>query len=68
MAAKRYRVIVFDRPGFGYSQRPRGTIWSPGAQAALILKGLLSMAEHPGERFWPFLGNVSSDRSCAETS
>jgi len=22
-AARRYRVIVFDRPGYGYSQRPR---------------------------------------------
>jgi len=36
MAAKRYRVIVFDRPGFGHSERPRGTIWTPEAQADLI--------------------------------
>jgi pimeloyl-ACP methyl ester carboxylesterase len=36
MAAKRYRVIVFDRPGFGHSERPRGTIWAPEAQADLI--------------------------------
>ena len=26
-AAQKYRVIVFDRPGFGYSDRPRRTIW-----------------------------------------
>jgi pimeloyl-ACP methyl ester carboxylesterase len=36
MAAKRYRVIVFDRPGFGHSERPRGTIWTSEAQADLI--------------------------------
>ena len=23
-AAKKYRVIVFDRPGYGHSRRPRG--------------------------------------------
>jgi pimeloyl-ACP methyl ester carboxylesterase len=40
MAAKKYRVIVFDRPGFGYSERPRNTIWTPKAQADLI-KGAL---------------------------
>lgn len=33
--AKRYRVIVFDRPGFGYSARPR-RFWTPQAQAALL--------------------------------
>src|SRR4051794_1696772 len=26
MAAKKYRVIAFDRPGFGHSERPRATI------------------------------------------
>ena len=40
MAAKKYRVIVFDRPGFGYSERPRGRIWSPQAQADLVHKAL----------------------------
>ena len=30
-AAKTYRVIAFDRPGFGYSDRPRSTIWTPEA-------------------------------------
>ena len=28
LAAKSYRVIVFDRPGFGYSDRPRNVVWS----------------------------------------
>src|SRR5262245_15138329 len=39
-AAKTYRVIVFDRPGFGYSGRPRSTIWTPEAQATLIYSAL----------------------------
>ncbi len=35
-AAERYQVIAIDRPGFGYSSRPRGTVWTPQAQARLI--------------------------------
>jgi pimeloyl-ACP methyl ester carboxylesterase len=35
-AAQRYRVIVFDRPGYGYSDRPRSTVWTPAAQADLL--------------------------------
>ncbi|MFC5462937.1 alpha/beta fold hydrolase [Massilia niabensis] len=33
---ERYRVIAFDRPGFGYSERPRTTLWTPDAQARLL--------------------------------
>jgi pimeloyl-ACP methyl ester carboxylesterase len=36
-----HRVIVFDRPGFGHSDRPRSTVWTPDAQAELI-EGALS--------------------------
>ena len=36
LAAKKYRVIAFDRPGYGHSDRPRSTIWTPEAQADLI--------------------------------
>ncbi|WP_247512569.1 alpha/beta hydrolase [Bradyrhizobium sp. 157] len=36
LAAKKYRVIVFDRPGFGHSDRPRNVVWTPAAQAELI--------------------------------
>ncbi len=39
-AAKTYRVIVFDRPGYGHTSRPRGRLWSPAAQADLIHKAL----------------------------
>ena len=33
-----YRVIIFDRPGFGYSERPRGRRWGPLEQARLLLR------------------------------
>lgn len=39
-AAGHYRVIAFDRPGFGYSERPRSTIWTAEAQADLLHKAL----------------------------
>ena len=38
--ANTHRVIAFDRPGFGHSERPRSRIWTPAAQAALIVKAL----------------------------
>ena len=41
--AKTHHVVAFDRPGFGYSERPRGTIWSVFAQAALIHKAVLQL-------------------------
>ena len=40
LAAKDYRVIVFDRPGFGHSLRPRNVAWTPEAQADLFKKAL----------------------------
>jgi pimeloyl-ACP methyl ester carboxylesterase len=40
LAARNYRVIVFDRPGFGHSDRPRNVVWTPAAQAELISCGL----------------------------
>ncbi len=33
-----YRVVAFDRPGFGYSERPRGRNWGPFEQARLLLR------------------------------
>jgi pimeloyl-ACP methyl ester carboxylesterase len=36
LVAKDHRVIVFDRPGFGHSERPRSVVWTPDAQAELI--------------------------------
>jgi hypothetical protein len=50
LAAKRYRVIVFDRPGFGHSTRPNHVTWTPQAQArlfhhALRLDGLVTKVD-----------------------
>jgi pimeloyl-ACP methyl ester carboxylesterase len=39
-AATQYRVVAFDRPGFGYSDRPRSTVWTPQVQADLIAAAL----------------------------
>jgi len=40
LAAERHRVIAFDRPGFGYSARPRRRIWTPAEQAELLSQAL----------------------------
>jgi len=40
LAAKSHHVIVFDRPGFGHSDRPRNVVWTPAAQAELINSAL----------------------------
>jgi pimeloyl-ACP methyl ester carboxylesterase len=43
LAAKDHRVIVFDRPGFGHSERPRHVVWTPNAQAKLIERALVQL-------------------------
>jgi pimeloyl-ACP methyl ester carboxylesterase len=40
MAAQHYRVIVFDRPGYGYSERPRSKLWDAQTQARLLHEAL----------------------------
>jgi pimeloyl-ACP methyl ester carboxylesterase len=40
--AERYRVIVIDRPGYGYSARPR-QLWTPRAHAWLFQKALAQL-------------------------
>ena len=42
-AALSHRVIVFDRPGFGHSDRPRRRLWTPDAQAKLIHDALMKL-------------------------
>src|SRR5512132_4332188 len=34
--AAHHRVVAFDRPGFGFSERPRNRTWTPEAQADLL--------------------------------
>lgn len=42
-AALRWRVYVFDRPGYGYSSRPRGRRFTPEAQADLFAKAFAAL-------------------------
>lgn len=41
--AKNHRVIAFDRPGYGYSDRPLARLWTAEAQAALIKRTLAQL-------------------------
>ena len=41
LLVRRHRVIAFDRPGFGYSDRPHGSAWSARAQAELLSGALV---------------------------
>lgn len=41
--ARDHCVIAFDRPGFGHSGRPRGTPWTPRAQAHLLQRALAGL-------------------------
>lgn len=36
LLSERHRVIAFDRPGFGHSERPQGTLWTASEQAHLL--------------------------------
>jgi hypothetical protein len=46
LAAENYRVIVFDRPGYGHSDRPRNVVWTPAAQAELFFEALQQLGVH----------------------
>lgn len=48
IASRGYRVIAFDRPGFGWSDRPGGSSdAAPAAQARLIAEALAAMGVGP---------------------
>lgn len=38
MLARRFRVVLVDRPGFGHSTRPRGRRFGPARQADLVCR------------------------------
>jgi pimeloyl-ACP methyl ester carboxylesterase len=42
-----HRVIAFDRPGFGYSERPRSRFWTPQDQAVLLGRALRMLNASP---------------------
>ena len=46
-AAKSYRVIAFDRPGYGHSSRPRDVVWAPDKQADLVHRALDQLGAEP---------------------
>jgi len=47
-AGKRFRVIAFDRPGYGHSERPQRWRFGPAAQARLFRHALEALeARHP---------------------
>ena len=68
LAAMKYRVIAFDRPGFGHSDRPRRTVWTPEAQAALLNAALTKMGVSQPPVFGHSWGNVGCSSPCAELS
>ena len=39
-AEGQYRVLVFDRPGYGYSENPGDRVYTPDLQAGMFLKAL----------------------------
>lgn len=39
-AARAYRVVAFDRPGFGYSAQPSDRVWTAQAQADVLAEAL----------------------------
>ena len=70
--AERHRVVAIDRPGFGYSDRPHGTLWTPAAQAEpappVPLPGSGSTARWwsviPGARWWRWRWRSTTRRRC----
>lgn len=46
LASAKYRVLAFDRPGFGGSSRPAGKCWSAQEQADLFHEAAASLGIH----------------------
>src|SRR3954451_23927110 len=69
--SERYRVIVIERPGYGYSDRPRG-LWTPRAHASLTSAPCTSLgwsrpsfSGTPGARWWRCRSRCKRQPSCA---
>jgi pimeloyl-ACP methyl ester carboxylesterase len=61
LSSKRYRTIVFGRPGFGHSSRPGDVVWTPAVQADLFRKALERLgAERAIFLALPGLGDILS--------
>jgi pimeloyl-ACP methyl ester carboxylesterase len=46
LVAERQRVLAFDRPGYGYSERPRDRLWTAEAQAAVFAEAFRRLGIH----------------------
>ena len=68
LVAQRHRVIAFDRPGFGYSDRPHGSAWSAGTQADLIRDAFAVLGINRPDRAGSLLGRSRSVGSGVEPS
>ncbi|MGZ8892873.1 MAG: alpha/beta fold hydrolase, partial [Halobacteriota archaeon] len=44
MTAQSFRVVAFDRPGFGFSERPSDREWTPAAQARLFQRAFAQLS------------------------
>jgi len=56
------RVIIFDRPGYGYSERPRWRPWTAIAQAELLHKALRESGSRATSNRGPLLGYAGGPR------
>jgi pimeloyl-ACP methyl ester carboxylesterase len=61
-AALRCRVIAFDRPGFGYSDRPRTKVWTPSAQGKALSRSVAGAGCRSRRLRRPFVGNPGGRR------
>ena len=69
---QKHRVIIFDRPGFGYSERPRGHLWTATQQADLLHKALQQLGiERPvvvGHSWGTIVALALAERHQADTA
>ena len=56
------RVILFDRPGYGYSGRPRWRPWGPVGQAELLHKALRELGVEQPVLRGAFVGYAGGPR------
>jgi pimeloyl-ACP methyl ester carboxylesterase len=72
LLARTHRVIIFDRPGFGHSERPRGRLWTAAQQAELLHKALRQLdVERPvlvGHSWGTIVALALAERHQADTA
>jgi pimeloyl-ACP methyl ester carboxylesterase len=44
--AENHRVIAFDRPGYGYTERPRRRLWTAATQVGLLRRAVQQLGVH----------------------